>query len=135
MKGLSFRILLVFALGLTTAGGFAAQTPSSPGSQATINEEAQAAYRAGTAAATNNDFKTAEAEFEKVVRLVPQIEEGHSALGAVLIHLGKFPQAIRELETALKLNGLIRAYDPRYDDLKRPPTPPAADPRQMSLIE
>ena len=38
-------------------------------------------------------------------------------------------------ETALKLNGLIRAYDPRYDDLKRPPTPPAADPRQMSLIE
>ena len=51
----------------------------------------------------NNDFKTAEAEFEKVVRLVPQIEEGHSSLGAVLMQVGKFSQAIEELEKALAL--------------------------------
>ena len=38
-------------------------------------------------------------------------------------------------ETALKLNGLIRQFDPKYDDLKRPPAPVTADPRQMSLIE
>ena len=76
---------------LITSSGFASQTASSSASQAGINEEAQAAYRAGTAAAANNDFKTAEAQFEKVVRLVPQIEEGHSALGAVLMRLGKFP--------------------------------------------
>jgi hypothetical protein len=40
-------------------------------------------------------------------------------------------------ETALKLNQLIRKYDPQYDDLERPRVPeqPYCDPRQMSLIE
>jgi hypothetical protein len=39
-------------------------------------------------------------------------------------------------ETALKLNGLIRKFDPNYDDLQRPQDPaPAVDPRQMSLID
>ena len=88
---------------LITSSGFAAQTASSSASQAGINEEAQAAYRAGTAAAANNDFNAAEAQFEKVVRLVPQIEEGHSALGAVLMRLGKLPEAIKELEKAHQL--------------------------------
>jgi tetratricopeptide (TPR) repeat protein len=99
----SLRIVFVLIVGLGTGICFAAQSASSPASQADINNQAQAAYQAGTAAAANNDFKTAEAHFEKVVRLVPQIEEGHSALGAVLAHLGKLPQAIKELETALKL--------------------------------
>ena len=52
---------------------------------------------------TNSDFKSAEAQFEKVVRLVPQIEEGHTALAEVLLRLGRLPQAIKELETALAL--------------------------------
>jgi protein O-GlcNAc transferase len=99
----SIRILCVLIVGLATEICFAAQSASSSASQADINNKAQAAYQAGTAAAANNDFKTAEAQFEKVVRLVPQIEEGHSALGAVLAHLGKLPQAIKELETALEL--------------------------------
>ncbi len=34
---------------------------------------------------------------------MPQIEEGHSALGAVLISLGKLPAAIQELEKAVAL--------------------------------
>jgi hypothetical protein len=39
-------------------------------------------------------------------------------------------------ETALKLNRLIRKFDPNHDDLKRPQDPtPVHDPRQMSLIE
>ncbi len=39
-------------------------------------------------------------------------------------------------EASLRLNLLIRRFDPRYDDLKRPgPPQPAHDPRQMSLIE
>ena len=40
-------------------------------------------------------------------------------------------------ETSLKLNQLIRKYDPGYDDLEKPPKPeaPAHDPRQMSFIE
>ncbi|MGA2269649.1 MAG: hypothetical protein ABSH44_14375 [Bryobacteraceae bacterium] len=39
-------------------------------------------------------------------------------------------------ETSLKLNQLIRKFDPSHDDLKRParPKPPAHDPRQLSLI-
>jgi hypothetical protein len=38
-------------------------------------------------------------------------------------------------EASLKLNGLIRRFDPNHDDLQRPkPEAPAVDPRQMSLI-
>ena len=103
LNGYSFLVLLVVTLGMAAELGLAAQSAPPPGSQANINKEAQAAYRAGTTAATNNDFKTAEAELEKVVRLVPKIEEGHSVLGAVLLRLGKLPQAIKELETALNL--------------------------------
>ena len=39
-------------------------------------------------------------------------------------------------EASLKLNQLIRKFDPHHDDVQRPspPPPPAHDPRQMSLI-
>jgi len=38
-------------------------------------------------------------------------------------------------EASLKLNQLIRKFDPRHDDLEPPqPAAPQADPRQMSLI-
>ena len=38
-------------------------------------------------------------------------------------------------ETSLKLNQLIRKFDPAHDDLKRPPVKlPTHDPRQLSLI-
>jgi protein O-GlcNAc transferase len=103
LKRHCFPILLVLTLGLVTQVAFGAQSASTPGAQADINKQAQAAYRAGTTAALANDFKTAEAELEEVVRLVPQVEQGHSALGAVLIRLGKFPQAIKQLENALAL--------------------------------
>jgi protein O-GlcNAc transferase len=104
----SFPFLIAFSLmfaisALTTLLACAAQTGSSPASQGSINEQAQAAYRAGTTAAANNDLQMAEVQFEKVVRLVPQIEEGHSALGAVLMRLGKLPEAIKELEKAHEL--------------------------------
>jgi hypothetical protein len=36
-------------------------------------------------------------------------------------------------EASLRLNRLIRQFDPGYDDLERPPEP-LIDPRQMSLI-
>jgi len=41
-------------------------------------------------------------------------------------------------ETSLKLNQLIRKFDPQHDDLERPrPAEPVVyvDPRQLSLIE
>lgn len=96
-------ILGVLLLGWPTGLAVSAQSTSSPKSQAEVNEEAQNAYRAGIAASTNNDFKAAETQFETVVRLVPQIEEGHAALAEALLRLGKFPQAIKELEEALVL--------------------------------
>jgi hypothetical protein len=39
-------------------------------------------------------------------------------------------------QTSLKLNQLIRRFDPAYDDLRKPAPPKVAapDPRQMSLI-
>jgi hypothetical protein len=39
-------------------------------------------------------------------------------------------------ETSLKLNQLIRKFDPNHDDLQRPTKPKLTgpDPRQMSLI-
>ena len=39
-------------------------------------------------------------------------------------------------EASLRLNQLIRRFDPNHDDLKKPRAPevPAHDPRQLSLI-
>ena len=37
-------------------------------------------------------------------------------------------------EASLHINQLIRRFDPRHDDLRKPSEQPAADPRQMSLI-
>jgi hypothetical protein len=39
-------------------------------------------------------------------------------------------------EASLKLNALIRRFDPNHDDLQKPPAPKVVDPdpRQLSLI-
>lgn len=72
----SFRIPLILILGLATELGFATQTAPSARSQADINKEAQAAYQAGTAAAAKGDYKTAEAQLQKVVHLAPRLQKG-----------------------------------------------------------
>jgi protein O-GlcNAc transferase len=64
---------------------------------------ADAAFHAGYAAVSANDLEKARAEFQQVVDLEPRIEEGHSALGAVLLQLNAYPQAIVQLKTALHL--------------------------------
>src|SRR5580693_8685372 len=66
-------------------------------------QEADAAFHAGYAAASNGDLATARQQFQRVVQLAPQIEEGHSALGGVLYQLGDYPGAMKELEKALSL--------------------------------
>ena len=39
-------------------------------------------------------------------------------------------------EASLRLNQLIRRFDPNYDDVRKPVPPgPCIDPRQMSLID
>src|SRR5271155_415846 len=66
-------------------------------------KQADAVFKAGYVALANTDLQGAREDFQKVVRLVPQIEEGHSALGAVLVQLNLYPEAISELTHALKL--------------------------------
>jgi protein O-GlcNAc transferase len=66
-------------------------------------KQADADYRAGVAALSRNDLRTARLDFEQVVRLAPDIEKGHSALGAVLVRAGDDAAGIRELEKALTM--------------------------------
>jgi protein O-GlcNAc transferase len=66
-------------------------------------QQADAAYRAGVAALNANDLRTARMQFQKVVRLAPQAEEGHSAYGSVLLRTGATAEGIRELEKALSI--------------------------------
>src|SRR5216684_4301338 len=64
---------------------------------------ADTAFHAGYAAEKSGDLSSARQQFEKVVQLAPDIAEGHSALGSVLVQLGQYTQAIRELTRALAL--------------------------------
>lgn len=66
-------------------------------------KQADADYRAGVAALSHNDLNAARVDFEKVVELAPNAEQGHSALGAVLVRLGNTKAGIRELEKALAM--------------------------------
>jgi protein O-GlcNAc transferase len=101
---LSVYFQLILLLGLAVQPCCMAQMSSAtPGSQAEINKQVQEAYQAAQAAAAKKDFVAAESQLEKVVHLAPQLQEGHSALGAILLQLGKFPEAIKELEQALEL--------------------------------
>lgn len=70
---------------------------------------ADADYRAGVAALNGGDLNTAQAKFESVVRLEPRLEQGHSALGAVLVREGQWQAGIRELEKALSLQPVDQA--------------------------
>src|ERR1035441_4890942 len=71
--------------------------------QSAAVEQAGAAFRAGYAARQAGDLKSARTHFADVVRLTPQIPEGHEALGTVLLELGSAPEAVSELEIAAKL--------------------------------
>jgi protein O-GlcNAc transferase len=66
-------------------------------------KKADAAYHAGQAALSQRDLSAAQADFEQVVKLAPQAEQGHSALGAVLVSRGQVKEGIRELERALAI--------------------------------
>src|ERR1700685_4664968 len=84
----------IFAVLLTRSNRSPAQEPS---------PQAYAAYQAGAAALSRNDFNTAREEFEKVVHLAPSLEQGHSALGTVLVRMGRPNEGIRELQKALAM--------------------------------
>ena len=67
-------------------------------------KQADADYRAGVEAMSRNDLKTARQDFQEVVRLAPGIEQGHSALGTVLVRSGDMSAGIRELQKAVAIN-------------------------------
>ena len=66
-------------------------------------KQADAAFRAGFAARQSGNLELARTKFAEVATLEPKIPEGHEALGAVLLEMGKADDAITELETAAKL--------------------------------
>lgn len=65
--------------------------------------QADTDYRAGVAALNAGDLRAAQQKFEAVVRLEPGLEQGHSALGAILVREGQWQAGIRELEKALAI--------------------------------
>lgn len=89
---LALSLLVVFA-----RAALLAQEPSAN------LRQADADYREGVEALNRNDLKTAQLKFEAVVRLAPAAEQGHSALGAVLVREGQWAAGTRELEKALSL--------------------------------
>lgn len=91
-------LLLAFSLaGPASAGPLIAQEPSAS------LRQADADYREGVAALSRNDLKTAQSRFESVIELAPSAEQGHSALGAVLVREGQMGPGIRELQKALAM--------------------------------
>ena len=90
MRGFALATFLLGGLPLSSA-------------QTAAMQQASQAFRAGSEAYERGDLSTARTQFSLAVRLAPGIEEGHSALGVVLCSLGDYPDAIAELNTALKL--------------------------------
>lgn len=98
------RLRWLKTLGSVSLAAFAAlPMRCSPQEPPASLEQADADYRAGVAALSHNDLKAARADFERVVRLAPSAEKGHSALGAVLVRLGENSAGIAELEKALAM--------------------------------
>jgi protein O-GlcNAc transferase len=64
---------------------------------------ADAAFHAGYAARQSGNLEVARSKFAEVVRLQPQIAEGHEALGAVLVELGRPLEGAKEFEQAAKI--------------------------------
>jgi protein O-GlcNAc transferase len=94
------RVTLPLALilfGASFVGAAQTQEPSAS------LRQADADYREGVSALNRNDLETARTKFEAVIRLAPAAEQGHSALGAVLVREGQWSSGTRELEKALAI--------------------------------
>ena len=98
-----FRRGVVF-LTILGAGANAQQAPSNLAA-------AKVAMTAGLNAMQQGNLDKARADFTRVVRLAPQIEPGHAALGSALLALNQFDAAVKELETARKMAPTDLAVD------------------------
>lgn len=65
---------------------------------------AAAAMKEGIAAAERSDLPEAQRAFARAVKLAPEIEVGHAALGSVLLAEGDLKAALRELQQAHRMN-------------------------------
>lgn len=72
-------------------------------------QRADAAFHDGYAAVANGDLAAAHSDFQIVVQLAPNLEEGHSALGAVLYQQKAYGEAVVELTKALTIKPDDRA--------------------------
>ena len=72
-------------------------------SRVTDLSAAKVAMEHGVAAMHDRDFHGAKRDFAAVVKLAPQIEPGHAALGSALLALGEFGAAVSELEVARQM--------------------------------
>ena len=72
---------------------------------------AKASLAEGLDAMRQGDLSAARRDFERVVRLAPQVETGHAALGAVLLALNQLEAAVGELQTAHQMSPADLAVD------------------------
>ena len=95
--------LLAFLLGATLALPLQIKAQTAKLAEPHALKKADADFRDGLEAQRDGNLAMARSKFAAVVRLAPTIAEGHEALGAVLLELGKPADAIPELETAQKI--------------------------------
>jgi protein O-GlcNAc transferase len=98
-----WRCRLVLLLLLSSQRAWTQPAPGQQPDRQQQLHQADDAFHAGYAAVESGDLAAARDDFQKVVQLAPEIPEGHSALGSVLVQLGQPALAIPELERALAM--------------------------------
>src|SRR5258707_4897318 len=91
------RLLIVFLLPCML---FAQDSASQKKRQAAQADET---YTKGISALQQGDLATAQAAFEKVVRMAPNSAEGHNSLGWVFLAQEQIDSAIRQFPAAVRL--------------------------------
>lgn len=97
-----FRTLVYAAM---VASPLRAQRPAANISAAKV------ALTNGLDAMQKGDMEAARRDFERVVKLAPQVETGHAALGSVLLALNQWEAAVSELQTAHRMATADLAVD------------------------
>lgn len=78
---------------------------------ATSISAAKVALKDGLDAMQKDDLEAARRDFERVVKLAPQVATGHAALGSVLLALNQLEAAVSELQTAHRMTPKDLAVD------------------------
>ncbi len=96
-RAIRFQLALSALLSVSLAAVAQSAKPASD-----VIQRADAAFHEGYAARQAGNLELARTKFAEVVGLQPKIAEGHEALGAVLVELGKPQDGAREFEAAAK---------------------------------